>query len=213
MCQRPAVATRATPRPYRCGLRGLAVGCALAISWHNPASGQEMPAPIGQQVTLLTKVLQFDRSFAERTGDEVVIAILYQSRFRASLTARDAVAEAFAAHQRIGDKLIRVVSIEIVPGQSPEGPLAASGATVAYITPLRSTGLLDILDVTRRLHILTSTGVPSYVTEGVSVGISVRADRPEILINLDASIEEGARFSSELLKLSSVLTAREDSHE
>ena len=174
-----------------------------------PAATQEMPAPVETQVTLLTRILQFDRGFDARAGEEIVVVVLYQSRFRASLNAHDEVVRLLEAHGAIGGKPIRVVSHEVCPGTPPGPALEALGATVAYVTPLRATGVASILSATRELRILTSTGVPEYVDDGISVVAAPRSERAEILINLDSSVAEGARFSSELLKLSRVIQAGE----
>lgn len=179
------------------------VGCGFALVGA-PARAQEMPAPVDRQVVLLTRILQFDRALQERVGDEVVVALVYQGRFRASLVARDQVANLLGG-QRVGRRTVRVVPVELVAGRSLAEDLVASGAWVVYVAPLRATDVAEIAAVTRALGILTSSGVPEYVSEGLAVGISLRGDRPEIVINLEAALAEGARFSSELLKLSRVV--------
>ena len=177
----------------------------LGIALPAPGWAQEMPAPVDRQVELLVRVLQFDRNLEGQAPDELVVAIVYQSRFRASLTAHDA-ALAGLEQSRMGDRPIRCVSVELEEHVSAAAALAASGAAVAYVAPLRATDLKDIVSATRALGILSSTGVPEYVDAGIAIGISLRGERPEILVNLDASLAEGARLSSELLQLSRVVT-------
>ena len=53
--------TRVDVRPCRFMLRGAVVGCTCMFSIFGSVTGQEMPAPIDRQMTLLTKVLEFDR--------------------------------------------------------------------------------------------------------------------------------------------------------
>jgi hypothetical protein len=52
---------------------------------------------------------------------------------------------------------------------------------------------------------LTLTGVAEYVRAGIAVGIGVRDDRPEILVNLAAARAAGADFSAQLLLLARVI--------
>jgi hypothetical protein len=49
------------------------------------------------------------------------------------------------------------------------------------------------------------TGVPDYIYNGISVGIDIKGEKPEILINLKSSKLEGADFSSQLLKISTII--------
>lgn len=194
----------------RATVRRVALGCVLSAAIVFPATGQEMPVPIEVQADLLGRILQFDRDFAARAGDEIVVAVLYQSRFRASLTAREDIARLLEDMDGIAGRPLRVVAMELDPSTSLEAALERSEADVVYVSPLRATGVGSIVQATRRLRILSYTGVPEYVDDGVSVGFSIRGAGSEILINLDAAIAEGARFSSELLKLSRVIETRED---
>lgn len=164
--------------------------------------GQEALVPIERQAVLMSKIVQFDRRFVEGPASEVVLAVVYQRGFRTSLLAQEALTEIVEAHPTLGRKVVRVVSIELDEDRQLEQALRDSGAGVVYVAPLRAVGVGHIVQATRQLGILSFTGVPSYVSDGVSVGISMRGERVEILINLRASRLEGARLSSELLKLS-----------
>ncbi len=77
------------------------------------------------------------------------------------------------------------------------------------MAPLRAVGIDAITEVTRLLNVVTCTGVPEYVSEGLAFGLSILGEHPFIVVNLHASREEGARFSSELLKLSHVVGSEE----
>ena len=63
----------------------------------------------------------------------------------------------------------------------------------------------NIIDISRREKIITLTGVPEYVNMGLAVGIDIRENRPQIVINMSAAKAEGADFSSQLLKLSKIV--------
>ena len=47
--------------------------------------------------------------------------------------------------------------------------------------------------------------MPGYVEAGLSVGLDIERDRPQIVVNLEASRAEGADFGAQLLKLARVL--------
>ncbi len=204
---------RTRPKDPKPLLRAALRAGTIALVWSglgaSAAVSQVMPLPVDLQAELIGKVLQFDRTFSERVGDEVVIAVIYQSRFRESLSTLVALEDAFKRNPWIRKRPVRIVPVELMVGESLEEALRAAGASVVYVAPLRAVGIDAITEVTRLLDIVTSTGVPEYVSQGVAFGLSIRGEHPFILVNLHASREEGARFSSELLKLSRVVGREE----
>src|SRR5258706_590544 len=59
------------------------------------AIAQPSAIPAGVQMRLFSKIWMFDRSIAE--NDQIVMAVLYQSTFRASEEAKDQLVEAVRA--------------------------------------------------------------------------------------------------------------------
>ena len=47
--------------------------------------------------------------------------------------------------------------------------------------------------------------MPRYVEGGLAIGVDMKGDRPEIVINLAASRAEGAELNAHLLKLARVV--------
>ncbi len=168
---------------------------------------QEMPVPVNIQVSLFGRILSFDRSFENRAGEEIVVGILYQRTFRPSFNAQENVINLFLEPNAfsIKGKSTRVVAIDISGGPNEETKAMLEGVDVLYITPLRAIDISSIVAQTRAKRIRSLTGVPEYVDAGVAVGVSMRGERPEILINLTAAKLEGADFSSQLLKLAKVI--------
>ena len=177
----------------------LALGCSSALA--GAARAQEMPVPVDIQVSLLGKILEFDRGFAERANTEVVIGVVFQQRYRPSLLASLDVAEAVKAGLTVGGLPVRCVLIELEGRADLAGTMSDMGVDVLYVPPLRAVAISDITEVTRRIGVLTSTGMPEYVDNGVAIGIGLRGGRPQIIINREGAEQEGANFSSELLKL------------
>jgi hypothetical protein len=83
--------------------------------------------------------------------------------------------------------------------------LVQSRARVLYVSPLRGIDISDIIRVSRETGVTTITGVPRYVDEGIAIGLDLKADRPEIVVNLEGARAEGADFTAQLLKLARVV--------
>lgn len=171
---------------------------ATVLTLVAPDTGAESPAlvPAPMQLAIFAKVWTLDRTFPRRPT--VTVLVVYQRRNRESFNAKQ---EILAAARGLRGVHIREADVE-------SAPLAAtmlSGVDVVYIAPLRSIALLDILCITRASRVRSVTAVREYVTQGVSVGVTLKQNKPSIYINLAAARAEGSDFSSQLLKLAEVV--------
>jgi hypothetical protein len=171
----------------------LAVGMSVAIP---TLAAQEVPVPVRVQVPLLFRILSFDRNLARRRAGDLVVAVLYQSRNRSSLAIAEEVTlllGSLSSTEAVGIDLDKVTDLRAA--------LAQSGGQVLYVSPLRGVEISGIVRVSRGAGVTTVTGVPRYVEEGISIGLDLKAERPEIVVNLEGARAEGADFTAQLLKL------------
>ena len=201
-------AVRTVRRPFAT-LGAIALAGALAVARANAdPSGfnNEADLSVAVQFPLILKILQFDRNLGSRAGAEIVIATVFQGRYRASARARDDVRRAAEGvpGQRVADLPVRVVDIDLEQVNLKDA-LDRLDVDVLYVTPLRATDIATIAEVTRELQIASITGVEDYVHQGIAVGIDVFREKPRVLVNLKASKAEGVDFSSRLLSLAQVV--------
>jgi hypothetical protein len=146
--------------------------------------------------------MTFDRNLPARSSGDLRIAVLYQSRNRTSQVIADEVARAIGSTpgaEAVGIDLDNVSDLRTV--------LVQSRARVLYVSPLRGIDIGSIVRVSRETGVTTITGVPRYVDEGIAIGLDLKADRPEIVVNLEGARAEGADFTAQLLKLARVVQA------
>ena len=180
-------------------LAGAALAAAFAAT---PAAAQQMAAPVDVQFSLFYRIFSYDRNLERRAASGLVIGVVFQPDVRASVLARND-----AMRQPVPEGVgfaVRMVAIPLSERTDVDSAAGAAGCNVLYVTPLRAVDVAEIARSARARDILTLTGVPEYVLEGVAVGIGVRGDRPEILVNLNASRQQGADFSAQLLRLARV---------
>lgn len=167
-----------------------------------------MDAPAEVQIPLLYKILTFDRKLGDRApGNDIVIAIVFQTGYRGSLVARDQVVDAL---KQMGDSTIsghpvNWVAVELNDVESLRLALIRHRVDVIYVTPLRGVELDPIKRVARAARMTTFTGVPRYVERGLALGVGIARERPQIIVNLGASRAEGSDFTSQLLRVSKVI--------
>jgi len=180
------------------------LGVVSALAAIEPLSAQEVVVPVSDQVQIFAKVLGYDRRHESRRQDELVVGIAFQSGFRASLLTREEVErELVAAFGKT--TRVRLVQVELLPGLDLQAALERLGVEILYVTPLRSADLSLLIEATRSLGVLTITGVPEYVHQGLALGLDSENARPTIIINLSAARAEGADFGAELLKIVQVV--------
>ena len=182
---------------------------ALAALLCAPAAGTEpMPFPADVQITLLLKILTYDRSFQAKAKSAVTIGVVYVAADPESVRAKD---EILKTLQLVADRTIKNVPIRAVALEYRDpaglGKIAQkAGINVFYVAPGNADSLRELLRVSHTQGITTATGVPEYVQRGVAIGIGIKADkRPDILINLPSSRQEGSEFDASLLRIATVV--------
>ncbi len=171
---------------------------------------QEMALPAETQWSLFDRILGFDRALGERTGDGLVVGVVYQGRNRVSSTARGDLLDAArdGSGRILTSDRVRLVSIDLTSISELRREVSEEAVDLLYITPLRAQDASEIADMARGSGVPTLTGVREYMEEGVCLGLGVRGGRPEILVNLDVCRAVGMDLNSELLKLATVVGPR-----
>jgi hypothetical protein len=177
--------------------------CALLVilfaSIALPARAQTSAIPAAVQLLLFGKIWMFDRSVAN--NDHLVVAVLYQSSLRSSAEAKD---ELIAAIRTSGSKL-RCIPIALDDVANLSSELQQVNADVFYVTEMRGINIQDVVRISRARHIKTITAVDGYVEAGVAIGLRVRNDKPNIVVNLSAAKAEGSDLTAQLLRLSTII--------
>ncbi len=168
---------------------------------------QEIAVPVNVQYPLFLRILTFDRKLKARVGSQIVIGILYQARFKASSTVKDELLKVIddSGTKSVDDIPITVCLLDFRDDLDLEANMAKYGIDILYLAPLRAASVANIVRLSRAKKVTTLTGVPHYVDSGVAVGIGIKGQNPQIMVNLPAAKAEGMDLSSRLLKLAKVL--------
>lgn len=189
-------------------LHAVALACVLALAAGEvPSQAQEMSVPVGLQVPLFLKVLNFDRNLTARAGPELVLGVLFQTRHRESLNARKGFSEAFssAGLAVVSGLPTRYVEIDLEREEDLAGALQREQVDVLYVSPLRAVSLDQIAQTTQAAGIMTLSGLQEYVESGLMVGVTERGGRPSLMVNLEAARAANVDFEAAFLKVARVL--------
>jgi hypothetical protein len=190
--------------------RATAVAAAAALTIGlSPLRAQEtrdaLPATL--QIGLILKALTYDRTLVERAGEELTIGVVYVAGDPVSVQAKNEMADTLKAFagKTVKKVPIRFVVLEYTTPGELERAVKASQVEVLYVAPGNAGHLPAVLKLSQSQRIITTTGVPDYVRRGVAVGVGLKQDKPEVLINLRSSRSEGSEFDSRLLRSATVL--------
>ena len=163
--------------------------------------------PLEQQIPLLLKTISFDRNLKSRVGGRIVLGVVYQQNVRNSSDVKRRFFEILerAGIDRIEDIPIQFVSVDLSSAENLESVIAVRGINFLYVAPIRAFNIDVFVQMAREKQVLTLTGVPEYVEDGLAIGIGSKGEKPCIMINLQAARAVGANFDSRLLNLAKVI--------
>jgi hypothetical protein len=167
-----------------------------------------MPFKPDVQIALLLKILTYDRSFPVKNKSGVMIGVVFVAADPESVAAKDEILKTLAlvADRTIKNVPIKAVALEYKDPKSLAATVRSQGINVFYIAPGNAASLQELLRMSHTKGITTATGVPEYVQRGVAIGIGIKADKkPDILINLPSSRQEGSEFDASLLRIATVV--------
>jgi hypothetical protein len=184
----------------------LIVSALLVLCGAGSARAQ-MAVAADRQVTLLLKILTYDRQIEAKAGKELVIGIVSVPRDLDAAKAMEAVLNTLHGYR---EKTVKRLPLNYYQQtystpEKLESWIRSKKISVLYVTPGHDHHLDEILSICQKLKITTTTGVPGYVHKGVSVGIGARQSKPQILINLTSSRREGSEFDASLLRIATVI--------
>lgn len=162
--------------------------------------GQEMLVPASTQGELIPKILLLNKNFVNKP--QIKLGIIFNKYSRSSAEAADVLIDKIKS-PAINIK-IRTVLIELSEINNIAEALNDYELDAIYIAPLRGINLAAIRTYCRARNIVSFCGTSELVADYFSVGFDLVDNKVKIYINLKSALEEGADFSSRLLKIAQV---------
>lgn len=167
---------------------------------------QSVSVPVEMQMKVLPKILALDRSMNSNPKTSINIGILYNSLIRNSIRVKDEILKFNEVNKiSIKNSLLVYIPLDVSSIENLEKELQNYNLYAIYITPLRAYDISKISQVCRDENIISITSVIEFQNYGVSIGFDLIDNRLKILINQTSAKEEGANFSSHLLKIAQIV--------
>lgn len=196
-------------RPLRTIWPLLVVALLLSTpSWADPGqSGTEWPRS-ELHLKILMTALTYESNLQSAEASQLRIGVLFDPGKAASLMAFTEVMIALerqAGRMTFRNRTVVITGIPLPKGDRLRDALD-TGVDVLYLVEGISVKDIDrVITLTRKLNVITITGVESYVRRGVALGAVLRDDRPGVLIHYSGAKASGADFSTQLLQLAEII--------
>jgi hypothetical protein len=186
--------------------RALSVNVCLGLStvlvpwtlnWFQPPVLPRMPLAIGEQGSLLLKVVSSDDELRRRR-DGLRLGIVFLSSVAESISVKDELAASLPS-TKVAGRALSAIPIPMTSADDLERAIRRDSINILYVTPGLDNVLNDVLSVSRRNGVLTVTGVPEYVDRGVTVGFVGERRFLQVAVNLKSARNESRRFDTSFL--------------
>jgi YfiR/HmsC-like len=163
--------------------------------------------PPSRQAVIVLRALAYDGNLKNRAGPVVNIAIVHKKGNSASEQMGVAVTQAFISRQ--STLVIGLpIAISRLAYRTPDelkDSIVGSGIDVLYVCDGLEDDLDAIKDITRQTKVLSVGANREQIEKGLSLGVVEMDGKVTILVNLQGSRLEGVSFTSDLLRLASVI--------
>jgi len=183
----------------------LHLGLIIFLQLNLSISAQDIKVPLEIQFALLPKVLLLEKTLSVQE-EKIKIAILYDSTIRSSINVKEKIFS-FIDDQRYkkdNSKFV-YITLDLANEVALSNLLIEHQLNAVYLTPLRSEHINQISLECKKLKLISFTGIEKYLDYGISILFDIKNKKPKITINMESVKEEGASFSSYLLRLANII--------
>ena len=186
--------------------RRIGWACVIVVCLWARVSRADTVSP-DKQAVILARALAYDDNLRGRAGDSLVVAVLFKAGAGGSESTADGMVRAFKAIEgvKVQNLPLRVVKLAYTGKDALHGAVTGQGIDAVYVCPGLEGDQGGIRDESRRDHIITIASREEQLNSGLSLGVFSFDGKTTITVNLPSSKDEGAAFSSELLRLARVI--------
>jgi hypothetical protein len=181
------------------------MSAAAALARPERALALELEVPVRMQVSLLDRVIPFDRNFAARVHDKLVVAVVVDEknvdseRVGAQLLAELGARELLGSYKHTATR----VAFSSASGLSEDCKRLRAG--VVYVTPGVRERAAALAGALQGSKVMSVASLPEHVGEGIVLGSAVRSGKPRVLVNLKQARRQAIDFRADFLRMVEVV--------
>lgn len=178
----------------------------LMIFSVNNIFSQKISVPIDVQLELVPKILTLNKNFTNLIKKpDIHIGIIFSSLVKSSASIKDKIMK-YVSDKKIfvRDKRLIFIPLDIAKIKDLQKQFQRDDLQSIYITPLRAYNIEIISKICKEEKIISFSSVSDYLKDKISIGFELVNSKVKIAINISSAKEEGANFSSHLLKIAEI---------
>jgi len=197
--------------PFRFGMRvtrrsSLAwAGAAVSLLAHTDAHAVEPEVPIRLQVSLLDRVIPFDRKFATRVHGQVSVLVVVDKSNEDSIRIGTQLQAELAARESLGSYPLVANRVTFSGTTALVDSCKRLRAGIVYVTPGVGESMATLANSLHGLRVLTVGVLPEHVAQGLILGAAVRSAKPRVLVNLSQARLQDVDFRADFLRMAEVV--------
>ena len=177
----------------------------MGVFGHTDAYAVEPEVPIRLQVSLLDRVIPFDRNFSTRVHGQLSVVILVDKTNEDSIRIGTQLQAELGARESLGSYPLVATRVTF----SGIGALVESckrlRAGIVYLTPGIGEPTPSLANSLHGLRVLTVGALPEQVAQGMVLGAAVRSAKPRVLVNLSQARQQQVDFRADFLRMAEVV--------
>ncbi len=182
---------------------GMAASATLLA--HRAALGVEPEVPIRLQVSLLDRVIPFDRNFATRVHGKLTAAVVVEAADPDSTRIAAQLTSELGALSTLGNFPLSVARLPFNGVQPLVDECKRLRAGVVCFAPGLSVAIERLAAGLQGLRVLTVGTLPDHAKSGLVLGFAVRSGRPRMLVNLRQARQQDVDFRADFLRMAEVI--------
>jgi hypothetical protein len=177
----------------------------VSLLAHTRAHAEEPEVPIRLQVSLLDRVIPFDRNFASRVHGQLSVVVVVDASSEDSIRVGAQVQAELSARDSLGSYPVVGVRVTFRDSAALVESCKRLRAGIVYVTPGVRESTAVLANSLRGLRVLTVGALPEQVTQGLILGMAVRSAKPRVLVNLSQARQQDVDFRADFLRMAEVV--------
>lgn len=165
----------------------------------------EPEVPIRMQISLLDRVIPFDRNFAARVHDKLVVVVVVDDKNVDSVRVGAQLLTELSVREQLGNYKLQAGRLPFTSLAGLTDECKRLRAGVVYVAPGVREGAAKLASALQGLKVLSVASLPEQVAEGLVLGSAVRSGKPRVLVNLKRAREQEVDFRADFLRMVEVV--------
>lgn len=181
------------------------LAAAAALFERGTAFSAEPEVPVRLQVSLLDRVIPYDRNFSVRVHGKLNVIVLVDPATPESIRIGTLLQGELSGFSSLGGYPFATTRWSLTTAPALVAECSRLHAGVVYVTPGLREPVAKLAAALVGLRILTVGTMAEHAAEGTVLGAAARSGKPRVLVNLSQARAQAVDFRADFLRMAEVV--------